>query len=78
MKSQPSLGRACHLIVVGDFVIDFLLADPLFSSPMVHLYSVFGTGIGQLRGETSRLSDRHVPKVIIFHAGVNNLSKEYL
>ena len=59
-------------------MIRFLLSRKSFKNPMVHVFSIGGALISQVNHHIERLANVYTPRVVFIHAGINNLSKDYL
>ena len=75
---HPLISKNFSLLCLGDSMIRFLLEESSFKNPMIHVYSQGGALISQVAYHVERLAKLYVPKVIIVHAGVNNVSKCFL
>lgn len=71
--SYPTILSNFHLFCVGDSMIKFSLLDTNFRNPMVHVYLEGGGLISDVHKNLQRLSRMYPPKLILVHAGVNNL-----
>ena len=74
----PGVGTNSHLIICGDSMVRFLEKRPEFSSPLIKVSARGGALIHEVQHDLEIYTKRFAPKIIIFHAGVNNVSKTYL
>lgn len=74
----PNVRNSLTFVCVGDSIIRFLLQERAFTNQMVRVSTQGGALIEQVQNNLCRLSKDINPFIILIHAGVNNLSKEYL
>lgn len=78
LYKYPTVSNNMIFVCVGDSITRFLLHERGFTNNMVRI-SVQGRAlIEQVQTNLCRISKYINPFVIFIHAGVNNLSKEYL
>ena len=74
----PGVGQNSHLLICGDSMVRFIESRPEFSSPLIKVSAQGGALICEVKQRLEMMAERFPPKAILFHAGVNNLSKTHL
>ena len=76
--NDACISSSFNLLCVGDSMIIFLLSRNSFKNLMVHAFTICGALISQVKHHIERLANLYTPWVVFIHAGINNLSKDYL
>lgn len=75
---DPGRGSRMNFLAVGDSMLRFLKKVSFFDCPMVTVVSIGGALVWQVEQALQGGLERDRPGLILIHAGVNNLSKNFL
>ena len=78
LYKYPTVSNNMIFVCVGDSITRFLLHERGFTNNMVRISAQGRALVEQVQTNLCRISKYINPFVIFIHAGVNNLSKEYL